>query len=147
MNTIGKLNAAIYRNIQSIINHRLGDIPILSGQCDFFFVISKNEGMTQTDLCNHMFVNKSTTAKAVKNLIKSGFIRKEKDERDGRVARLYLTEAGRELAPRIQQIFTDNVETASANLSLAELELLDSLSQKVLQNLVNEKERLRLDHN
>lgn len=145
MRTIGKYNAAIYRNMQSIINYRLDNIPILSGQSDFFLVISKNEGITQKGLSEHLYVNKSTTAKAVKNLIKNGLIRKEKDERDGRLDRLFLTDTGKQLAPRIQQIFADNIEIASKNLSADELEHLDIMLQKVLQNFVDEKERLTAD--
>ena len=142
MEPIGKLNSAIYRNLQSLINHQLGDIPILSGQCDFFFVVSKNEGISQKELSAHMFVNKSTTAKAVQNLVKKGFIRKVKDEHDKRVDRLYLTPAGRHIAPRIELIFAHNIAVAADRLSDAEKRQLSIILHKVLANLINEKQRL-----
>ncbi|NRT31940.1 hypothetical protein B0I68_005545 [Clostridium beijerinckii] len=41
MENISKLNAAIYRNAQSIINSKLIDLNIRSGQHDFLYVISK----------------------------------------------------------------------------------------------------------
>lgn len=102
---IAKLNAAIYRNMQSIVNYKLKDLSIRSGQHDFFYVISINEGLTQKELREHLYLGKSTTAKAVKNLIANGYIRKEKDKNDKRYDRLYLTEEGKQIAPRIEKIF------------------------------------------
>lgn len=54
MESIGKLNATIYRSLQSILNFKLEDMPIQSGQHDFFYVISKNEGITQKELSEHL---------------------------------------------------------------------------------------------
>lgn len=142
MEPIGKLNAAIYRNLQSIINYRLGDIPLLSGQSDFFFVISQNEGISQKDLSAHMFVNKSTTAKAVQNLIKKGLVKKQKDFNDRRRDRLYLTPYGNVIAPKIKQIFAANVAAAIKDLTPTETEQLAVLLHKVLQSLINEKHKL-----
>lgn len=147
MEPIGKLNAAIYRNLQVLINHKLQDIPILSGQSDFFFVISTKEGISQKELSRHMYVNKSTTAKAVQNLTKKGFIIKRKDKADKRMDRLYLTEAGREIAPYIRQIFAENVTVAGLGLTDAEKAQLTSLFHRVLDNLINEKQRILGENN
>lgn len=142
MEPIGKLNAAIYRNLQILINHKLTGIPILSGQCDFFYVISRREGLSQKELSAHMYVNKSTTAKAVQNLVKNGYVCKCKDANDRRLDRLYLTEKGRAIAPEIGRIFAENVAVAGQGLSDAEKAQLTALFHKVLQNLINEKQRV-----
>lgn len=147
MEPIGKLNAAIYRNLQSIINHKLNGIPILSGQCDFFFVISQNEGISQKQLSQHMFVNKSTTAKAVKNLIKEGLVKKNKDKDDKRLEHLYLTPAGRAIAPQIERMFEENIAIAASNLSVEETSQLANILRKVLQNLIDEKHKITGDSN
>ncbi|WP_242841940.1 MarR family winged helix-turn-helix transcriptional regulator [Clostridium beijerinckii] len=91
MDNISNLNAAIYRNAQIIINSKLIDLNIKSGQHDFFHVISKNQGISQKELSEFLYVGKSTTAKAVKNLMKNNH----------RVYRLYLTEKGKEVLPII----------------------------------------------
>lgn len=141
-NSIGKLNAAIYRNLQVILNYKLKDISIKSGQHDFFYVISQREGITQKELCEHLCIGKSTTAKAIKNLIDHGYVRKEKDEKDKRFERLYLTEKGHQIVPKTKEIFQDVVEITSKYLSEQEIRQLISLEEKVLQAVINEKKEL-----
>ncbi|WP_333646707.1 MarR family winged helix-turn-helix transcriptional regulator [Lacrimispora sp.] len=143
MDNIGKLNAAIYRNIQSILNSKLKDISIQSGQHDFFYVISKNEGITQKDLSQHLHIGKSTTAKAVKQLIHHGYIKKEKDEKDRRFERLYLTKKGQEIAPRIRNTFTELVSITTRNLSEQETDQAIALLNKILENVSEEKSEIQ----
>lgn len=145
MENIGKLNAAIYRNLQSILNFKLKDMPIRSGQHDFFYVISKNEGITQKELSEHLYVGKSTTAKACKNLIAHGYIKKEQDQEDKRYERLYLTEKGKEIAPRIQATFSEVVEATTKGLSSQERDQTILLLKKILTHLTEERTRLNAE--
>lgn len=145
MDNIGKLNAAIYRNLQSILNYKLQDIPIGSGQHDFIYVISINEGITQKELSELLYIGKSTTAKAVKTLITHGYVRKEKIQEDKRYERLYLTEKGKSIAPRIQATFLEVVEATTRNLSTQEAEQTMKLLKNILKSLMDEKVRLNAD--
>jgi len=135
MANIGKLNAAIYRNLQSIINSKLKDLPILSGQHDFFYVISNREGITQKELSEHLYIGKSTTAKAVKHLIEQGYVRKEKDTKDRRFERLYLTDKGKEIAPKVRATFTEVVEITTKNLTEGDIEHTVTLLKRILDNV------------
>ena len=145
MDTIGKLNAAVYRNLQSILNFKLKDMPIQSGQHDFFYVISKNEGITQKELSEHLYIGKSTTAKAVKHLIGQGYIRKEKDVQDRRFERLYLTEKGHQVAAKVQVTFAEIVAITTKNMQAKEVEQTITLLKKILENIANEKETISSD--
>ncbi len=138
MNTIGQVNAAIYRNMQMLISSRLSELNIKNGQYDFFFVISLKEGISQKELSEHLHIGKSTTAKAVKNLVSKGYVIKQKDDKDIRVDHLYLTELGRKEAPVVAKIFQENLEVASRGLSERETEQLLFLMNKVLNNLLTE---------
>lgn len=147
MNTIGKVNAAIYRNIQMLFNERLKDLDIKTGQFDFFYVISKKEGLSQKELSSDLYISKSTTAKAVKDLVKKGYVRKEKDEHDSRVDHLYLTPKGHEVAPLVSSIFSEVIQTTTINLTSKETKQLESLMNKVLQGIINENNKeLEVDH-
>jgi DNA-binding MarR family transcriptional regulator len=135
---IGKLTAAIHRNLQMLLNNKLKDISINSGQHDFFYVISLKEGITQKELSEWLYISKSTTAKAVKNLIAHGYIRKEKDAGDKRYDRLYLTEKGRAISGRIHETFTEIVEITTKHLSQPEIEQTKELLKKILNNVLEE---------
>lgn len=141
MYTIGRLNAAIYRNTQSIISSKLQNMNIKNGQYDFFYVISIREGLSQKDLSEHLDIGKSTTAKAVKDLITKGYVEKIKDDKDRRIDHLYLTEKGRKIAPLVSAIIKEFLTTAEKNMSDTELETLLLLMKKVLSNLIEENNR------
>ncbi|MBA4701314.1 MAG: MarR family transcriptional regulator [Ruminococcus sp.] len=140
MDNIGKLNAAVYRNLQSILNYKLRDIPIRGGQHDFLYVISKREGITQKELSQELYVDKSTTAKAVKSLVSLGYIRKEPSPDDKRFEKLYLTEKGQEIKEHIQNTFLELVEIATKSLSAKEAEEAVRLLKVILDGLIEEKQ-------
>lgn len=68
-------------------------------------------------MCEILHVGKSTVTKAVKSIIKSGYVSKEKSLEDNRSYRLYLNEKGKEIAPRIQETFDEINEIYKRNLS------------------------------
>lgn len=136
MHRIGQINAAVYRNMQIFVSNKLAGLDIKNGQYDFFLVISLNEGISQKKLSEHLLIGKSTTAKAVKHLVNKGYIRKEKDEKDGRVDHLFLTDKGRKEAPLVEAIFAENQRVAEIGLSESESNQLMFLMGKVLNNFV-----------
>lgn len=142
MKSISKYNAAIYRNGQSIINYKLKDLDIKSGQHDFFYVISKNEGISQKELSEYLYVGKSTTAKAVKNLVKNNYVAVQKDKNDKRVHRLYLTEKGKEAAPVIEAVFLEITDTFTKGLTEQEKEQVYVGLKKILHTIYEEKNKL-----
>lgn len=147
MENIGKLNAAIYRNLQSILNYKLRDIPIRSGQHDFLYVISQNEGITQKELSEMLYVDKSTTAKAVKSLISYGYIKKEPMKEDKRFERLYLTEQGNQIKAQIQETFLEVVKIITCNMSEQEANQAAYLLKNILETLMEEKKNINEKNN
>lgn len=142
MDNIGKLNAAIYRTLQSILSLKLKNVPIRSGQYDFFYVISQNEGITQKELSEILFVDKSTTAKAVKSLIAEGYVKKEPYAEDKRFVQLYLTNKGAKLKPNVEETFASLIDVSTKNLSSANAKTAVTLLQDILDGLVKEKTTL-----
>lgn len=145
METIGRYNAAVYRVSQSMMNYKLRDLDIRSGQYDFFYVISKNEGISQKELSNHLYIGKSTTAKAVKNLMDSGYITREQDSGDKRYYQLYLTEKGKQVAPKIEATFLEMIDIFTRDLSGNEGEQTLNGLKKILNRLYEEKGKISAD--
>ena len=142
---ISKLTAAIHRNLQITLNNKLKDYSIGSGQHDFFYVISLHEGITQKELSEWLYIGKSTTAKAVKNLMAHGYIRKEKDEQDKRYDRLYLTDKGRQISARIHETFKGIVEITTKHLSQSEIDQTIDILKTILNNVLAENKEVNAD--
>lgn len=139
--SLGKYISAIYRNSQSIINKKLEGYDIGSGQYDFLYVISINQGISQKELSSILKIGKATTAKAVKSLMKSGYVKRERNENDKRFYKLYLTEKGKEIVPKIESSFKFMIEVFSEGFSDEEYEnILQSLKEilKTVHRVNNE---------
>lgn len=133
----GKYIAAIHRNIQIYLNEQLKDMEISSGQHDFLYVIMVFEGLTQKELSEKLIVGKSTTAKAVKHLMNKGFVRREVDQEDRRLRRLYLTKKGQAVKPRIQETFADLNDVLFGELDQMTYRMLSDTLQGVLMNIAH----------
>jgi len=63
--------------------------------------LTREEPLSQNDLCLRLRLEKSTVSRLVGQLEARGWIARGRDPHDGRVVRLRLTEAGREMAASI----------------------------------------------
>lgn len=139
---VGKYIAAIHRSSQIIINKKLNEYDITSGQHDFLYVIGNNEGINQKELSEILSINKSTTAKAVKSLLKSGYITRKTSLEDKRYYNLYLDKKGLDIKSTVDGTFDEMLEIYSNGLSEDEYsKTVDSLS-RIFENVVQEKNKL-----
>lgn len=143
--SVGKYIAAIYRNSQSIINKKLEDYDIGSGQHDFLYVISNNEGITQKELSNLLNIGKATTAKVVKKSIKNGYIKREKNMEDKRFYRIYLTDKGKQIVPIINSTFEEMIEIYANGFSEEEYTHIIKALKKIFKNIYNVKNEINSD--
>ncbi len=141
MESIGRYSAAIYRLSQSIFNNKLKELEMGSGQYDFFLVIAHNEGINQKDLGDRLYVEKSTTAKAVQYLKAKGYIRKNKVEKDKRYSSLYLTEKGRAASEAVESVFSEILGIFSKDIPESAIEETILVLKKVINNLHQEKSK------
>ena len=59
--------------------------------------------MTQHQLAMELALDEGTVARAVQRLTGAGWLRKERDGRDGRAFRVYLAQRAEEIMPRLLQ--------------------------------------------
>lgn len=139
MESIGRYSAAIYRLSQSIFSMKLKALEIGSGQYDIFLVISKNAGISQTEICDVLNIEKSTTAKAVKYLLSKGYIYKKQIAHDKRYSSLYLTEKGQSASEAVEAVFSEILGVFSKNIPDDAIEQTITVLKKVIANLRDEK--------
>lgn len=98
-NALSKLVRAYqFRDRNRICYH---DVSVT--QCYAISALISNKAMTAKELAAKLYLDKSTTSRAVDSLEKKGYIQRTLDPNDGRARILEVTEKGRELHARIEQ--------------------------------------------
>ena len=101
----------------------------------FLLELYIEDGRNQEELAEVLKIDKGTTARAIKKLEENGFIRREKDEKDKRSNRVYLTEEGKGMKDNIFFILNQWDKKMSEQLDEEERELMIKLLRKVCSNI------------
>lgn len=78
-------------------NANLRELNLYVGQDNLLSRLWSGDGVTQTQLCEHLCCEPPTVTNMVKSLEQNGFIYRKRDEQDARAMRIFLTDKGREL--------------------------------------------------
>ena len=132
---IGKYISQIYRKGRIFIGRGLEEYNIGQGQFMFLLELYIEDGRNQEELAEVLKIDKGTTARAIKKLEESGFIRREKDEKDKRSNRVYLTKEGKEMKDNIFFVLNQWDKKMSEQLDEEERELMIKLLKKVCSNI------------
>lgn len=141
MESAGKYVSAIYRHLQILIADELKPYRIGSGQYIFLITIAGREGITQKALSEELLIDKTTTAKAVSKLEAEGYVKRVAAQEDQRFNRLLLTEAGREVLPKVKEKLRQLVGVGRQDMTDAEYATLISLLKRMLTNVCAELHR------
>ncbi len=102
--------------------------------------IANREPITQKELSKKLFIDKTTTAKAITKLEAEDYVRREADSADHRYHLLYLTDSGREVVPKIQEALARVKDKTRKGITDEVYGLLLNLLDTVLHNLTDEEE-------
>jgi len=103
--SIHKLYQIVYKKLISFIRSELEPYDFNRGEFPLLYkLIKKGDGVTQKEICKMVYVSKSTTSKLIHNLVEKGYIRKEEDEEDRRVTRIYLTDRKDEIEELLKEL-------------------------------------------
>ncbi|RMF14217.1 MAG: MarR family transcriptional regulator [Gammaproteobacteria bacterium] len=95
--------------------------------------IARHEGAPQKSLADAMGLNAPAVTGLVSRLRNGGWIHAQACEHDKRATRLFLTEAGRELLPRIHDLVSELNHELSGDFSEAELATVTRFFHHVIQ--------------
>lgn len=137
-NSPGRWISTLHRYAQSHIGKCLKPYDIGSGQYIFLMVLYRNDGRKQEDLAKELNIDKGTTARAISNLEKHGYVTKVVDEADKRANRVYLTSKAYELKPKIHQTLLAWTNIITAGMSEDEIATALDLFEKMAANVVKE---------
>jgi len=122
---IGKMASAFHRYMQIYISRSLvkGKYGIGPGQLYVLLVVAHHEGLCQKEIAQELMIEKATVAKAIKTLVKIGYVRTEVDHDDRRHINVFLSEKGRGIMPSI-------------------LLFLDEMNQIILESLTDQEVKM-----
>jgi len=85
-------------------------------QCHTLEMLVEHGPMRLNDLTERLFLDKSTTSRVVRTLVKKGYVEQHADPSDGRATALSATRAGRNLCARITDDLVDQQRELLADL-------------------------------
>ncbi len=134
---IGKNFSTIVRLSHCHINDELMPHDITSGQFPYFMALIAKEGATQEELSKILFMDKGTSAKALKKLEENGFIIRKKCQTDKRCNRVFFTEKGRSLIPEVKRVLLSWSDKVFKGFSVEEREVLGEYLDRMMKNIID----------
>lgn len=96
----------VRRRCQSLIVDECKEYKINYSQFSFLVKLYDMEGCNQDAMVNSLCIDKASVTRVIKQMEGLGLVYREIDVEDRRVKRLYLTEKGRAMEPKIKEIVT-----------------------------------------
>lgn len=134
--SIGQLLAQVSRLHHSQAHALLDEIGLHRGQPFILRLLWEQDGLAQSDLARRMHVRPATITNMVKRMERAGLVERRPDERDRRVSRVYLTEAGRSIREQVQRVWRDLEAQTFAGLNDEERQLFYQFLLHVRENLM-----------
>ena len=129
---VQKLNRHMHRSRYRSIKTNEG---MHRGRMKLLMLISKNNGIIQRDLAEILDMRPSSLTELVSNLEKNSLVRREKDENDGRVMHVFLTDEGKKIIDDFTQEKDSLPDYVFDCLSIDEKEKMLEIINKVNLNL------------
>lgn len=117
--------------LERALTVRLTPIGLKPAQLDVLMNLYRHPGMSQHDLARRLLVGRSNITMLLPQLEKRGLLRRQGDEKDKRILRLTLTEAGEELLMRALKIHMALIEAAMSQSTPEEGDLIGDHMRKV----------------
>lgn len=125
----------IARALDSISNIEFKEYALTKGQYLYLVRIYENPGIIQEKLAEMIKVDRTTAARAIKNLEENGFVQKKEDSHNKKIKKLFPTAKGEQIYPVIKKENDYSNLMALEGLSEQENDLLFELLQKVRKNV------------
>ncbi|MCM3772444.1 MarR family transcriptional regulator (plasmid) [Priestia megaterium] len=128
---LDKISGQMRRNY----NQLLQDVNLHAGQDNLLCKLWANDGLTQVQLCEHLKCEPPTVTNMVKALEQKGIVYRQRDEKDGRISRVYLTPEGRDLEGPVNERWRKQQDKLLAGIIPEERLLLRRLMKQMEENL------------
>lgn len=122
---------AIARCATQYRSEALAEFGLKSCHASYLRYIYEHPGVSQEQLAQAIYFNKSSVARQLAALEEDGFVRREACEKDRRVICLYVTDKTAALIPRIREILREWEDMMIRDLTPEEQLALGSILEKL----------------
>ncbi|MFD0714595.1 MarR family winged helix-turn-helix transcriptional regulator [Paenibacillus sp. GCM10027626] len=119
----------------------LKDQAVHPGQPPVLFELSRNDGISQSELAAKIRVKPATVTVMLNRMVKNGHVQRRPDPKDNRVSRVFLTDKGRAAVEEVRAALHASETNALRGITEEEKRLLRRLLLHMYHN-VHEKEVL-----
>jgi len=113
----------------------LEEIGVYHGQPPMLFILNKTDGQSQKELATILGVTPATITVMLKRMEKSNLVIRKQDDEDQRISRVYITEEGKEIANKANQVMNDIDKECFGNFTVEEKIILRRLLMQMRDNL------------
>lgn len=100
----GEILYILHKNNRKYLNNSLSEYNLNLLQAMCILTIDQKEDVSQKELTEMLYLTKSGITKAINKLQEEGFVVKERSEKDNRKFVLKLTQKGKDIIPKLNEI-------------------------------------------
>lgn len=123
------------RAFKRVAEARMRPLGLGVAHMPVLIALSENGALTQRDIAQRTHIEQPTAAALLQRMEAAGWIERSPDPRDRRASRISLSATARAVLPKALRLRQDSIAAATAGLSAAEVEQLQDLLGRVLDNL------------
>jgi DNA-binding MarR family transcriptional regulator len=139
------LFAATFKTMRAIMTATLHEHGVYPGQDLVLQVLWRADGLTPGDVAERLGLTVPTVVKMAQRMESNGLVSRIRDDKDGRLVRIYLTSRGRQLEEPVMRNQAWIGTEATAGLTAEDHKALISALTNVLGNLRAARSRLEGD--
>lgn len=123
---IGRWFSILNRRSQLFVVEACAEMHLTYSEYVMLIRIYDHEGARQDDLAEMLFLDKAVVTRTMNMLQEKGLVRRERDEDDRRVRRIYMTDYGREKHAFLRNIIQRWVDYLTAGMDPTEVRAMIS---------------------
>jgi DNA-binding MarR family transcriptional regulator len=132
--TFVRFLSIILRHGKMYFDMKLDPFHIRAGQIPILRFLEVKDGVSQETIRKYFRLDKGTITKAIKPLLKEGYITRKTNPEDKRAYQLFLTDKGRSILPDIKIIVKKWTDVLTADFTGEEKETALRLLSRMSQN-------------
>ncbi len=99
----------------------------------FVLTVTRFPGISQEELAEKLCINKSNVTRAVATLEDQGYVKRESDENDKRILRVYPAEKMMEILPQVRSVSKEWNRYLTDDINEHEIEVFQSVLERITE--------------